>query len=320
MKNLISLLLVVVCSFCYLNCGQPDQDSPTSGALKVCVDETVKPSLDSNVSVFESLYKDAKVQTDYTNEADAFTSLLNDSARIIVVSRNLNKDELKYFEQIKIVPRITRIAKDAIALICNKKNKDTLLSMNLIKDIFAGRITNWKNINPVSKLGTIQLIFENSKSSTVRYMRELVNNAPLPKNSFEVKSCDAIIDYVQKTENAIGVIGVNWISDWADSTTVKFLDKITVMELNSKESYSTKLDEFYKPYQAYIATEDYPLRREVFTISREARAGIATGFAGFLASEKGQRIFLKMGLVPSTMPVRLVEVKDRDFKIEKEKK
>ena len=151
-------------------------------------------------------------------------------------------------------------------------------------------------------------------------LRELVNNAPLPKNSFEVKTCDAIIDYVAKNQNAIGIIGVNWISDDNDSVSNKFLDKVTVMELNSKTSFNKSADDFYKPYQAYIATKAYPLKREMYAITREPRAGLATGFASFLASEKGQRIFLRSGLVPATMPVRLVEVTNRDIKIEKDKK
>lgn len=318
MKNLLFALLVIAGSFCFFSCGEPDKDSPTQGVLNVYIDETIMPVIDSNVSVFEGLYQQAKVKPVYTNEVDVFQKFINDSIPLIVVSRKLNKEEMKYFEQVQIVPRITRIAYDAIALICNKKNKDSLLSMNLIKDIFSGKISKWKDISSDSKLGDIQLIFENGKASTVRYMRDLTGNAPLPKNAYEVKTCDSIINYVQKNVNAIGVIGVNWISDNSDSTAVKFLDKITVMELNAKESFLKNTDDFYKPYQAYIATGDYPLKREIYTISREARAGIGMGFSGFMASEKGQRIFLRSGLVPATMPVRLVETKNKNFNVKKD--
>jgi len=44
-------------------------------------------------------------------------------------------------------------------------------------------------------------------------------------------------------------------------------------------------------------------------INREYFSGLGTGFAQFIAGEKGQRIFLKSGLVPAQMPIRLVEVK-----------
>jgi phosphate transport system substrate-binding protein len=46
-------------------------------------------------------------------------------------------------------------------------------------------------------------------------------------------------------------------------------------------------------------------------VSREARAGLASGFIAFVAGEKGQRVVLKAGLVPATMPVRIVEVNNK---------
>jgi phosphate transport system substrate-binding protein len=57
-----------------------------------------------------------------------------------------------------------------------------------------------------------------------------------------------------------------------------------------------------------VALKQYPLRRQVIIISREARTGLGSGFATFVASDKGQRIILKAGMVPAKMPVRIVEV------------
>jgi phosphate transport system substrate-binding protein len=54
----------------------------------------------------------------------------------------------------------------------------------------------------------------------------------------------------------------------------------------------------------------YPLTREIYVINTEPRVGLATGFAAFLASERGQRIILKSGILPNTQPYRIIEVKD----------
>ena len=70
---------------------------------------------------------------------------------------------------------------------------------------------------------------------------------------------------------------------------------------------------FYQPYQAYIAQKSYPLVRDIMMISREARSGLASGFMAFVASDKGQRIVLKSGLVPATMPIRIVEINHEPF-------
>jgi phosphate transport system substrate-binding protein len=55
-----------------------------------------------------------------------------------------------------------------------------------------------------------------------------------------------------------------------------------------------------------LATKQYALIRSVYTISREPRAGLATGFASFISSDKGQKIFLKAGLLPASAPIRII--------------
>jgi phosphate transport system substrate-binding protein len=126
----------------------------------------------------------------------------------------------------------------------------------------------------------------------------------LQKNWFALKGNSAVIDYVSKKPEALGLIDVSWISDRDDSTANKFLDAVRVVRI-SGDSGS------FQPYQAYIAQGRYPLKRDVVMISREAKTGLASGFMSFIAGEKGQRIILKAGLVPATMPVRIVEI-DRD--------
>ncbi|MDB8923355.1 phosphate ABC transporter substrate-binding protein, partial [Parabacteroides merdae] len=65
----------------------------------------------------------------------------------------------------------------------------------------------------------------------------------------------------------------------------------------------------FKPYQAYIALGDYPMTRPVYLILSEPRMGLASGFTSFVASDRGQRIILKSGLLPVTQPLRIVNIK-----------
>jgi phosphate transport system substrate-binding protein len=87
------------------------------------------------------------------------------------------------------------------------------------------------------------------------------------------------------------------------------LKKIKVVAVGHKNN-PTEPDTYYQPFQGYLAAGTYPLRRDLYIVSREARAGLGTGFASFVAGDKGQRIFLKSGLVPATMPVRLVNIRE----------
>jgi phosphate transport system substrate-binding protein len=301
---LLACLILVAC-----NKAGTIEDTPTSGKLKISVDESFAPIIDSHVYTFQKLYKYAKIQASYKPEGDVVKDLLNDSSRVIVISRQLTPNEKQYFEKLKIIPRQTKVAVDGVALIVHPSNPDTLLTLAQLKEIFTGRVTNWKKLNPESKLSDMTIVFDNNNSSTSRYIRDSVNlKQPLPANTFAAKSNPALVDYVAKNPNAIGVLGVNWISDFDDSTAIGFLRKIKVVAVSSKNN--PKIDEYYQPFQGYLAQKTYPLRRDLYVISREARAGLGTGFASFVAADKGQRIFLKSGLLPATMPIRLVSIKE----------
>ena len=78
----------------------------------------------------------------------------------------------------------------------------------------------------------------------------------------------------------------------------------------SEEETATE-DNAYAPYQAYLQLKKYPLARMLYIVSGEARSGLGTGFASWALSEKGQRIVLKAGLLPATMPVRVVQINTR---------
>jgi phosphate transport system substrate-binding protein len=138
----------------------------------------------------------------------------------------------------------------------------------------------------------------------------LLNGGELSKNCFAVNSNPDVIDYVANNKNAIGLIGIAWISDRDDSTSNSFIHKIRVAELVPHDPEHAEAATM-KPYQAYIALKQYPLWRKVQIVSREARVGLGTGFASFVASDRGQRIILKSGLVPALAPVRIVQLNNK---------
>lgn len=307
-----SILYLFLCALIITACNRAGkiEDTPTSGSLKISVDESFAPIIDSHVYTFQKLYKYAKLQASYKPEGDVFQDLLSDSARVIVASRLLTEKEEQYFKQIKITPRVTKVAIDGVALIVHPSNTDTLLTMAQLREIFTGKTNTWKKLNPDSKLSNLTIVFDNNNSSTSRYILDSVNlKQPLPANTFAAKSNPALVEYVANNPDAIGVLGVNWISDFDDSTAIGFLRKVKVVAVSAKRNPASK-DEYFQPFQGYLAQGSYPLRRNLYVISREARAGLGTGFASFVAADKGQRIFLKSGLVPATMPVRLVSIKE----------
>lgn len=299
--KIIAVCLPVVFFFSSCRQGSGPTDTPTTGHIKISVDETFYPVFDSELAVFHSLYRFAAINASYVPEGQAMKDLLADSARLIVASRELTAEEIKYFEGLKLFPRSLKIATDAIALITHPENKDTTLTMEQVEQIFTGKIENWNQLDPQNETLEMRVVFDNTGSSTARYVKEKFKTE-LPSYCFAANNNPEVVNYVAEHKNALGVIGVNWISDSDDSTSIDFMQRVTVLRIIS-DSTDTRGKQ---PYQAYIAQGTYPLTRDIFLITREARSGLASGLMAFVASDKGQRIILKAGLVPATMPVRIV--------------
>lgn len=304
------LLLMVSILFCSCN-NTPrkfNDETPTRGNIKIAIDESYQLLADAELYTFHSLYKDAKVTPVYLSEDSILSLFLQDSVRVIMTSRKLTENEVAYLKSKSFVPRTTRIAYDALAFIVNKSNPETLIRYNTLKDIFTGKTSKWKQINPKSELNDIKVVFDNPGSNNVRtVMNKYGLSGSLPGYCYTAGKNSEVINYVEKNPNALGIISVNWISDPHDSLSHSFLNRINVVSVTSE--FDSDGNDFYSPHPAYIANRSYPFTREVYTINREPFAGLGTGFSSFVAGDIGQRIVLRMGMVPATAPVRLVEIK-----------
>ncbi len=307
MKRYFSFIILYIAVFSYA-CTQVDKNgnvlnTTTSGSVKIAADETLLPVIDSQEQVFETIYPKADLNIRYLPETELVQQFVNDSVQLIVLPRELNEQEKNIFKQIKITPRSSKIASDAVALIINKANNDTTLELADVREIIRGNITNWSQLDKTSSLGKIDIVFDNAKSSTVQYMINLVGKKDI--SGYAVKSNEEVINYVSNNKGAIGIIGLNWISDRDDSSTINFKKNINIIGIKGDPGDAGD-DYYYQPYQAYIATKQYALIRNVYTISREPRAGLATGFASFVSGDKGQKIILKAGLLPANAPIRII--------------
>lgn len=284
-------------------------DTYTSGVIAIAADESFRPIIQEEADVFEGLFPLAGIVPRYVTEVEAVNLLLKDSLRLAITSRRLTPEEMNSFNSRKFFPQEIKIATDGLALITNKDNPDSLITVDEIRNILTGKVTQWKDIYPSSHLKAILPVFDNKNSSTVRFaVDSICKGAPLSDRVKALKTNREVIDYVARTPEAVGIIGVNWLSDRNDSTGLTFSKEVRVMSV-SAASQATPENSF-KPYQAYLYYGDYPLTRSIYALLNDPRSALPWGFASFLASDRGQRIILKSGLVPATQPVRVVNVKD----------
>lgn len=285
-------------------------DTPTSGIAKIGVDDCFAPIINEEIAVFEGLNDEATIEPVYGSELDVINSMLQDSLRLIITARDLTETEKEIVKGKNLTARSQKIATDAIALIINEANNYSLITTSKLKDIMTGKINSWTELNPTSTLGDITVVFDNQNSSTVRFIKDSINGGTTIEGAklHALKTNKEVIDYVSKTPNSLGVIGVNWISNPNDTTNNSFIKDIRVMSV-SKAKEATPNNSF-KPYPAFIALGDYPLIRSVYIILSDIRDTLPAGFVNFVAGDTGQRIIVKAGLLPATRPMRVIAIKD----------
>lgn len=301
-KLFLGTMAVVVCSSAIFCNRTPAHQGP--GFDEVMVDYTLGPLIDSEQIAYEGLKATNKIYDTPGAEPDLFDALMKDSIRFIISARALNEQEKQYFRSQNLVTNEAKIAIDGIAVLVNKEFKAENIGWQKLLDICSGKVMQWKDLYPDTDWGDLKVVFDHPRSSIIRHISDSLMGGvtELPSTFSALQSCEEVIDYVEKNKNAIGFIGVGWISEHDDSTVGGFLNRIKVLAVENP-----KTQQFHKPLQAYLATQDYPLTRNIYAISRSSMAFFP--FSSFLTNEKGQRVVLKMGLVPATMPVRLIKVK-----------
>lgn len=197
-------------------------------------------------------------------------------------------------------PRYFPLGYDGLAFIINKDNVDSCIHVNDIKRILSGKVRNWNEVNKDSKLGEIDVVFDNAKSAAVHWaVDSILGGKPINSpNITAVNTSAEVINYVEKTKNAIGIIGSNWLNDKRDTTNVTFNKNINVMSVCQVEG--AKADEMnsWKPYQLYLLDGRYPFARTVYALLVDPYHGLPVGFANFMQSPIGQKIVLKSALLP----------------------
>lgn len=273
-----------------------DVQTILTGRLTVVVDESLEPIVEDQTAVFESTYVDADITLRNEPEKRAVNLLLNDSINVAVLARKLTKEERSFFEAKKIIPREARFAIDGIALIANRNSTDSVVHVDDLINSLRGKPTAIET-----------LVFDNPNSSTVRYLQQLAGVDKLPDEGVYALSSNAdVIKYVDENTHAVGVIGINWIFQ-PDPDLKEYVEGVKVLGVKNQEGKEGD-DAFYKPSQTNLALGKYPLARDLYIINVQGIKALGLGFSAFLTGERGQRIVLKSGLMPDSIPPREINI------------
>lgn len=299
MKVFVWSMLVSVSVIVFAGCSgskKEKKDDILTGELSVIVDETILPLFLEQKEVFESSYYNAKIKETAKPEVQAINSLLNGDVAFAVLARRLTDEEQKGFEIRSITPRIYSLAYDGIILVGNVGDTDTTVRVSDVIELMKG-----------NKVKDYSLVFDNLNSSIFRYFRELGKIEKAANTFVGTKNgALAVLQEISATKGKIGLISYNQFLSLESSFTEK--DKIRILSvLNEKAD----VEKYVKASQASLATGEYPLKREIFVLNYQPNVGLGIGFSAFMTGDRGQRIVLKSGLLPFTMPGREIIIRDR---------
>jgi len=323
-KTLRSIAAITALTFIggtLAGCGGKKANMQPAPIAKVACDESFENILEQEINVYEYIYPKEDVIAYYLPENACIDSIMAmDGVKAAVVSRPLTDEEVEYLRDNKKIVHQKKIAVDALAIIVNPANPVEILSRKDIAEILSGEVTRWDQVEPC-KLGEIDVIFDHQGSSTVKYMRDsIMAGKPFGSNVSAVKTNPEVFKAVAGNKNAMGVIGVSWVSsdmngreksveelaravEKSDTTMLGFNADVKVLKIRGNDVVTA-----YKPYQAYIFDGSYPLYRSVYMISTAPGGTIAHRFYSFVTGFQGQKLIQMTGILPATVRPRMVQV------------
>ncbi len=286
---------------CATSCIHPEKktNTSTSGTATFVCDNSFENIFEQEVSVFEYQYPDAHLLVRYATQSEAFDSLFSMNTRTIVAARDITPEEkralkARYRNQrgANVNVRSAKIAVDAVAFIVNSTNNCEKLTVSEIADIISGRTDRWDQLQP-SDLGAIRVVLDQTGSSLGAYLRDSVlHGGDLGPNVYAAGSIPRVFRIVEENPNAIGVLGVSWITQ-----------RVKVLKINRDDDVRA-----YKPYQQYIYEGSYPFFRSIYMITAASPSNVAGGFYSFVTGPIGQKIIMKTGIMPAHVAVQRVEL------------
>jgi phosphate transport system substrate-binding protein len=289
LKLFTAAALLLIISSCTNSSKQAVTDTPSEGTIHISVEQSFKPFIDEQLKVFASSYPKANIIVHYKSEIECMKDLVEDSTRMVLVTRGLDKKEQEGFKtQLSFNPTFGILAYYAVAVIVHQQAKDTVFTMKDLQDRLIGK-----------KQGTVVMDGTNL-TGIVRFLKDsLAKNNTLGKNVMAAAGSQAVIEYVAAHPEAIGFVGMNWIGDTYDQKQAEYRKKVKTglveCTLCIEKGY------FSHPSPSTISQGQYSLSLPIYFILKENSPGLGSGFLNFMSLERGQLIFRRSFLVPAKM-------------------
>ncbi len=209
------------------------------------------------------------------------SALINGTTDVCQASRAMKDTEKeKLRDRYSTMGTEIPVARDGLSVYVSASNPINELSMEQLKSIFTGKVTNWKEVGGADAK-IIVYSRENSSGTYVFFKEHVLNNADYTVRAQSMPGTAAVVNAVAKEKNGIGYGGAAY---------AKGIKIIKVKKDASSPGVTPDL--------AHVKDGSYPLSRPLFFYLRNKPAGDIGAYVDWVLSPAGQAIVTKVGYFP----------------------
>jgi phosphate transport system substrate-binding protein len=221
------------------------------------------------------------VQVTGGGSGTGISALINGTTDICQASRDMKPAEKeKLRERYATTGTEIPVARDGLSVYVNAANPQSELSMDQLKLIFTGKITNWKELGGADAK-IIAYSRENSSGTYVFFKEHVLGNADYTPRVQSMPGTAAVVNAVGKEKHSIGYGGAAYAKG------------IKVIKVK-KDARSPGV----LPEEAQVKDGSYPLSRPLYFYLRNKPSGDIGKFVDWVLSKDGQAIVQKVGYFP----------------------
>ena len=239
--------------------------------ISVAGSTTVLPVAQAAAEEYMNQHSNADIQVSGGGSGVGATSVIGGTADIGMLSRDLKASEKEGNTLKEFV-----VGKDGIALVGHPSNTVSDLSLEQVKAIYQGTITNWKEVGGADS--EIVLIGRDSSSGTREFFTEFVlNKEDAAKEMQELNSNGAVAQAVSITPGAIGYVSLEYVDDSLKAFSIAGV----------------------APTVDNVISGIYEINRPLLMVTNGEPEGLAADYLAFILSEEGQQILKDSGFIPA---------------------
>jgi len=235
---------------------------------------TVLPIAQACAETFMNSHLDISISVQGGGSGVGITSIIDGTADIGDASRPAKDKEFAKARENGFELYENVVAMDGIAVIVHPSNPLSALTKEQIKNIYTGNISNWKDLG--GKAGKIVVVSRDSASGTFETFNELaLDGEKVRPDALLNASNKAVATTIATTPQAIGYIGLGYLSNEVKGLKVDNVD----------------------PTKANVLNGSYSLSRKLFMYTRGEPKDAVKTFLDYVTSPEGQKLIDQAGFV-----------------------